>query len=116
MTTPSRLVSALAGLALLAGCGKAPPPPPAAPMEARFAAIARGRVDVEGGLVHVAAPREGVVSRVEGAPGDSVKAGDVLFALDTAQATMARDAAAADLEAAKAQVQLLRSKLDALKL
>ena len=108
---------ALAASALLAACNHAPPPAPAAANaeSGKFVAIARGRVDVEGGLVHLAAPREGVVAKVAGNIGDAVKAGDVLLALDTTQAEIARDAAKAELAAANAQVQLLRAKLDAVK-
>jgi len=114
--TPRRLC-AVSALALLAACNHAPPPAPAAAAteSTRFVALARGRVDVEGGLVHLAAPRDGIVAKVAGNIGDSVKAGDVLLALDTTQAEIARDAAKAELAAANAQVQLLRAKLDAVK-
>ena len=105
-------------LMLPAGCSRAPPPSPDStvlPGASRFVAIARGKVDVEGGLVHLSAPREGTVSRVFGEVGDELKEGDPVFSLDTTQAEIARDAAKADLAAATAQVQLLRSRVDALK-
>jgi len=116
MNTKPRTLFALAlsTATLLAGCNHAPPP--AAPVaETKFAAIARGSVDVEGGMAHVAAPREGIVARVAVNVGDSVKSGDELLALDTTQATIARDAAQADVDAAAAQTRLLRAKHDALK-
>jgi len=121
MNPKPRITCVLAALALLAACNRTPTPAPAPAGAAtnadstRFVALARGRVDVEGGLVHLSAPREGVVAKVAGNIGDSVKAGDVLLTLDTTQAEIARDAAKAEVAAANAQVQLLRAKLDAVK-
>lgn len=114
------IIRAFAGvtLLLLAACGKAPSvtlPGPAASTPQNFVAIARGKVDVEGGLVHVAAARDGVVTELHGDVGGAVKAGDVLVVLDTKQAQIAADLAKADLDAANAQAALLRARLPGLK-
>jgi multidrug resistance efflux pump len=101
----------------LAACSKAPTATPTAPAAAtqNFVAIARGRIDVEGGLVHVAAVRDGVVTELQGEIGAAVKAGDVLVVLDTKQAQMAAQLAKVELDAANAQAALLRAKLPGLK-
>ncbi len=111
------LALAAGAVALMLGaCGKTPPNPPAVPAAtSKFVAIARGRVDVQGGLVHVAASRDGIVAQLPKAVGDDVKAGDALVVLDTRQAQMALDAAKAELNAATAQGALLRAKQPGLK-
>lgn len=116
-----RLSVVLAILALGA-CAKPPAgTPPNAPASAAggatqpFVAIARGRVDVEGGLIHVGATRDGVVSEVRGNVGDDVKAGDVLVVLDPKAAQIALDAVRAEIIAATAQVNLLRARAPGLR-
>ena len=111
------LALAAGAVALMLGaCGKTPPNAPAAPAAtSKFVAIARGRVDVQGGLVHVAASRDGIVAQLPKAVGDDVKAGDALVVLDIRQAQMALDAARAELNAATAQGALLRAKQPGLK-
>ena len=94
----------------LGACGKSQPTPTTPAASPGFIAIARGKVDVEGGLVHLSSSREGVISAVHGAAGDVVKAGDELVALDTKPAQIALDAAKAELATANAQAQLLRAK------
>ena len=117
MTPWTRILCCCAATILLASCNRTPQPVAHATAdEPKFIAIARGIVDVEGGLSRVAALRDGVVARVNVNVGDTVKTRDELFSLDTAQAEIARDAAKADLDAAAAQVQLLRTKLQGLKL
>jgi len=107
----------------LAACGKTTAPPAtgattAAQSSAQgpaptFVAIARGKVDVEGGLIHLASARDGLVSEVPIVAGAAVKAGDVLVALDPRPAQIASDAAHAELVSANAQAQLLRAKMPA---
>jgi membrane fusion protein, macrolide-specific efflux system len=102
-------------IALVAACSKTPVPANPASGESRPVAIARGKVDIEGGLVHIASARDGIVSKLPVSIGDAVKAGDTLLVLDTTQVQMARDAAKVDLRAATAQAELLRAKLPSLK-
>jgi multidrug resistance efflux pump len=114
--SPYRLFAAVVLTALLGGCGKSAAEHPAVPAAAQsFVAIARGKVDVEGGIVHIAASRDGVVAQLPGAIGGSVKAGDALVVLDAVQATMAVGMARAELAQAEAQRALLRAKLPGMK-
>jgi len=118
MIRSHHILPALAACAL-AACSKAPSTTPAANTGAAttsaYVAIARGKIDVEGGILRIAATRDGVVSAVHGEIGDAVKAGDVLVALDPKPAQIALDAAHAELTATNAQAALLRAKLPALR-
>jgi len=78
---------------------------------ARYVAIARGKVDVEGGLIHVISPRDGVISELHGAPGSDVKAGAVLAVLDPSQSELAAAMAKAELDQADARLSALDTKL-----
>jgi multidrug resistance efflux pump len=69
------------------------------------AAVARGVVDTETGLVRVRAPRDGIVTRLLAEEGDHVVVGQALALIDPRQAGLALDASAAELAARRAQVQ-----------
>ena len=56
----------------------------AAPANGSWIAMARGQVDVEGGLIRVVAPRDGRVEEVRVEDGDVVRQGDVLARLESA--------------------------------
>ena len=71
-------------------------------------AVARGQVDVEGGMVLVAARTDGVVEAVAAKQGDHVEKGQPLATLDPRAARIAVAAAKADVAAAQAQ----RDELD----
>ncbi len=107
------VVIALVACALVA-CGKPASAdlPAAKPSDAM--AVARGRVDVEGGLLAITTPRDGVVIAVNAADGDRVKAGDLLLRLDPRAADLAVTAAQAELEQARAQSGVVEAKLPAL--
>jgi multidrug resistance efflux pump len=96
---------------LLAGCSRSADEstnataPPAA-----YAAVARGKVDIEGGLLTLSMPREGTLAKVAVHEGDHVKQGQLLAALDTQPATLAVEAAQAQLEQAHAQLKSLAVK------
>lgn len=77
-------------------------------------AVARGRVDVEGGLLAISASRDGVVVAVSAGEGDRVKAGDLLMRLDPHAADLAVAAAQAELEQARAQANVSAAKLPSL--
>lgn len=87
----------------------APAPGPA------FVAIARGRVDVDGGLVRIVAPRDGIIAELRAKPGDTVKQGDVLAVIDARQVELAAGVAKAELDQAQARAKSLRTKTAALK-
>jgi len=106
------LATALLGLA---GCSHDNPAAPAAAPTGNYAAMARGRVDVEGGLLELAMPREGVIARVLVREGDQVKQGQLLATLDDAPARLAVNAAQAEQQQAQAQLRLLEGKLKAMR-
>jgi multidrug resistance efflux pump len=114
-----RRFACLAGLALAAAACSRSPQEHATATSAKptpgFVAIARGRVDVLGGLVRVAAPRDGVIAELLAQPGDTVKAGAVIARLDTRQAELAAGVAQAELDQARARAAALRTKTAALK-
>ena len=90
-------------LALLATLD-APPadsvPVPVSP----YAAVARGRVDVEGGVIQLAAQRDGVVKAVEVEEGDPVRKGQILAVLEDQQARLNVTLAENELAATAAQI------------
>ncbi len=78
------------------------------------AAVARGRVDVEGGLLAISASRDGTVVAVNATDGDNVTAGEVLAQLDPRPAELAVVSAQAELEQSRAQAKTIAVKLPAL--
>jgi multidrug resistance efflux pump len=87
-------ILALGAAWLLGGCSQpSDAPAGAAAPVARYAAVARGRIDIEGGLLALSMPREGVLATVAVHEGDSVKQGQLLAALDAVPAQLAVDAA-----------------------
>jgi RND family efflux transporter MFP subunit len=108
----ARLGASLLLVLALAGCTDegAGPGPGAAPSP--YLAMARGQVDVEGGLIRIVASGDGRVERVEAEDGDVVKQGQVLVALDPRQARAAVAAAEAELAQAEAQAGVLKARLE----
>lgn len=110
MTRPDwRLAGIVLGLSLLLGaCARAPET--TTTTAPAYAAVARGRIDIEGGLSALSMPREGALAKVAVHEGDHVTQGQLLAQLDTSPATFAMDAARSQLEQAEAQVKLLAVK------
>jgi HlyD family secretion protein len=111
------LVGAAAGLA---SCGNAQGSEEkqraahaAAEANSPYAAIAAGKVDVEGGLVDIAARQPGIVTQVMVQEGDEVHGGQILAQLDDQDSRLARNQAAASLQEAQAQVDAGRTALAA---
>lgn len=102
----------LSALLLLAGCSKsADVSASAAPQpEHTYAAVARGKIDIEGGLLALSMPRAGILAKITVHEGDYVKKGQLLAALNTRPAQLAVDTARAQLEQARAQLRLLEVK------
>jgi HlyD family secretion protein len=71
-----------------------------------YAAIANGKVDVEGGIIEVAARRFGVVSQVLAQEGDIVKKGQILARQEDKDALLAIDSAKAALAQSQSQLTL----------
>lgn len=108
---------ALSAAWLLAACSRSTDAPAGASTAAAtsYAAVARGRIDIEGGLLALPMPREGTLAKVAVHEGDHVRQGQLLAELDTEPATLAVDAAQAQLAQAQAQLKLLGIKQAAAK-
>ena len=78
-----------------------------------YAAIAAGKVDVEGGLVDIAARTPGIVVTVAVEEGAEVRKDQILAQLDDEQATLQRNQAAATLQQTQAQLISYQTALDA---
>jgi HlyD family secretion protein len=78
-----------------------------------YAAIAAGKVDVEGGLVDIAARTAGIVMSVSVEEGAEVHKDEVLAQLDDEQATLQRNQASATLQQAQAQLISYQTALEA---
>lgn len=86
---------------------KAPPSP--------FATIANGKVDVEGGLIEVAARRGGVVEEVTVQEGDMVTKGQILARQEADAAQLAQQRARANVAEAQAAMRLTQVNIDTAK-
>lgn len=82
-------------------------------MSTPYATIAAGKVDIEGGLVDVAARAPGIVKEVLVQEGDEVKAGQILARQDDDDARLSRNRVAAQLNQAEAQIPILEVQLSA---
>ena len=91
---------------LLTACGKSGAGSPAAVPLSAFATIANGKVDIEGGVVEIAARRFGVIKDVLVHEGDVVKKGQVLARQEDRDAILAIDSARATLVQTQSQLVL----------
>jgi HlyD family secretion protein len=78
-----------------------------------YAAIAAGKVDIEGGLVEVAARAPGIVKEVLVQEGDEVRAGQILARQEDDDSRLSRDRVAAQLRQAEAQIPVLEVQFTA---
>lgn len=101
MKSVRTIVLLIAALAL-AGCSSTGDHA-AATAATPWLAVARGQVDVEGGMVLVAARADGVVATVAVTQGERVKKGQALATLDPRAARIAVAAATAEIAGAQAQ-------------
>ena len=76
-----------------------------------YAAIANGKADIEGGIIQVAARRQGIVRDVMVQEGQDVVAGQALAKQEDDDARLAADTAVASLTSAKAQLALYQVQL-----
>jgi multidrug resistance efflux pump len=114
---PLRLVCLAIAISGLAACSRSADVPAgesAKPVTA-YLAVARGKIDIEGGLLALSMPLEGTLATVAVHEGDHVRRGQLLAALDTTPAALAVDAAKAQLEQTQAQLKLLAIKQQAMK-
>lgn len=115
-SAPLVLVLAAAGLS---GCGvkvsagEETAAAAAAAVETPYAAISAGKVDIEGGLVDIAARAPGIVEQVLVQEGDLVKQGQVLARQEDRESRLRLDRARAELQQAQAQLPVLDVQLSA---
>lgn len=76
-----------------------------------YAAIANGKVDIEGGIIEVAARRPGVISEVLALEGVIVKKGQVLARLEDRDAILAINSAKAAVAQARSELNLSEAEL-----
>ena len=76
-------------------------------VESPYAAIANGKVDVEGGIIQIAARRGGVVREVLVQEGDRVVAGQILARQEDDEPRLALQSASADVAQAESQLRLI---------
>ena len=81
--------------------------------DSAFVASAKGRIDIEGGVVKLAARRDGIVQKVLVEEGESVKAGQLLAVLDDEQARLSANLANAETEQARQALPILTIRLAA---
>jgi len=77
-------------------------------VESPYAAIANGKVDIEGGIIQIAARRGGVVREVLVQEGDRVVAGQILARQEDDEPRLALQTASADLASAESQLRLIQ--------
>jgi len=82
-------------------------------VEAPYAAIANGKVDVEGGIIQIAARRGGVVREVYVQEGDVVTEGQILARQEDDEPRLSLATANADLNNAQSQLAQIRVDISA---
>jgi len=76
-------------------------------VESPYAAVANAKIDVEGGIIQIAARRGGVVREVLVQEGDRVVAGQILARQEDDEPRLALQSAAADVAQAESQLRLI---------
>jgi len=115
LSARTRIAALLGALSVASGCAKHDSPPTAAPSTTNYAAVARGRVDVEGGMLALTVARPGVVAEVRVRAGAHVVRGQLLLTLVAEDARAGVAIAAGKLREAQAQAQLVKVRLTAAK-
>ena len=77
-------------------------------VESPYAAIANGKVDIEGGIIQIAARRGGVVREVMVQEGDRVVAGQILARQEDDEARLALQRARAEVAQAESQLRQIQ--------
>jgi multidrug resistance efflux pump len=111
-----RFPFALLALALLAACSHDDAPASSSANAPAYTAIARGRIDIEGGLLKLAVPSEGIVQSVDAHEGETVHKGQLLVQLDPQPATLALNSALAEQQQAQSQIDGLEQRVKAVDL
>ncbi|WP_369933002.1 HlyD family secretion protein [Xanthomonas tesorieronis] len=104
------LAAPLLGL-LLSACARPPQAAPAADAAPTYLAVARGRIDVEGGLLRLSLPVAATLQRVAVHEGDAVRRGALLIEADDRAAALDLAIAQTRAQAANAHVSQLQQRL-----
>ncbi|WCM92648.1 HlyD family efflux transporter periplasmic adaptor subunit [Acidovorax sp. NCPPB 2350] len=118
---PRRATAAMAlaamALAMLAACTEhaAPADPQAAPAAPAGVAMARGRIEVQGGLLELSPLQDGAVETLAVQEGQSVTRGQLLLRLSAAGAQAEAGVAQAELQLAEARQRARAQQLPALR-
>lgn len=109
----SRLLLAMLAAASVAACSHDNAPATNNATTPAYQAVARGRIDIEGGLLKLTMPAEGIVQSVNVHEGEHVQKGQLLAQLDPEPAKLALDSALAEQQQATAQASSLEERLKA---
>ena len=108
---PRSVPFAATALLLLAACHPGGSKPATAVPPSPYATIANGKLDIEGGVVEVAARRAGVISEVLVQEGDRVHKGQVLARQEDQDSRLAVKSASAAVAQAESQIPLMQVNL-----
>jgi multidrug resistance efflux pump len=75
-----------------------------------YATVARGRIDVEGGLIAIESPRDGIIRKLGVREGQSVRQAEELLLLDVTESQLALTRALAGVRQAQAHLHLLQQQ------
>jgi multidrug efflux pump subunit AcrA (membrane-fusion protein) len=106
-----RLPLALFAAVLLGGCSHDDAPATPSKATPAYVAVARGRIDIEGGLLKLSMPSEGVVDIVDAHEGEHVHKGQLLAQLNLEPAKLALESALAEQQQATAQANTLEERV-----
>ncbi|RDS85487.1 efflux RND transporter periplasmic adaptor subunit [Dyella psychrodurans] len=106
-----RLALTLLAAALLSSCSQDKAPATDQATMPAYAAVARGRIDIEGGLLKLTIPTEGIVDSVDVHEGEHVRKGQLLAQLKLEPAKLALDSALAEQQQATAQASALEDRV-----
>lgn len=95
----------------LVACSHEDAPASAKPGTTPYVAVARGRIDIEGGLLRLSMPRDGVIASIGAHEGQHVHKGEILASLDSEPARLAVNAALAEQRQAEAQARALEGRM-----
>lgn len=115
-STALRLAAVALAIATATACSRHADTPDKTAATPHYAAMAQGRIDIEGGLLHLSIPAAGMLARVPVHDGEQVRRGQLLAQLDEAPAQLAIKATQAQLENAQAQLKLSQVEQAAAKL
>jgi multidrug resistance efflux pump len=106
-----RFALALFAAALLCACSQDQAPATGQAAAPAYAAVARGRIDIEGGLLKLTMPTEGIVDQVDAHEGQHVHKGQLLVQLKLDPAKLALDSALAEQQQATDQANALQERV-----